>query len=87
MADPSVERRRRFHIPGPWNRSLQARLVAYFLLLAGLTVTVVAVVVYQRATEDLTRSAFERLEAVADLPHGAATRKALSMAGSGVTDR
>ena len=54
-------------IPGPWNRSLRARLVGTFLLLSGVTVAVVGVVVYARATDDLTRSVFERLEAVAEV--------------------
>ncbi len=54
-------------IPGPWNRSLRARLVGTFLLLSGVTVAVVGVVVYARATDDLTRSAFDRLEAVAEV--------------------
>ncbi|MDH5242527.1 MAG: response regulator [Chloroflexota bacterium] len=54
-------------IPGPWNRSLRARLVGYFLLLSGVTVAVVGVVVYARATDDLTRSVFERLNAVAEV--------------------
>ena len=54
-------------IPGPWNRSLRARLVGYFLLLSSVTVAVVGVVVYARATDDLTKSVFERLNAVAEV--------------------
>jgi hypothetical protein len=54
-------------IPGPWNRSLRARLVGYFLLLSSITVAVVGVVVYARATDDLTKSVFERLDAVAEV--------------------
>ncbi len=54
-------------IPGPWNRSLRARLVGYFLLLSSVTVAVVGIVVYARATDDLTKSVFERLNAVAEV--------------------
>jgi PAS domain S-box-containing protein len=54
-------------IPGPWNRSLRARLVAYFLVLSGVTVAIVGAVVYVRATDDLTNSVFERLDAVAEV--------------------
>ncbi len=54
-------------IPGPWNRSLRARLVAYFLVLSGVTVAVVGAVVYARATDDLKNSVFERLAAVAEV--------------------
>ena len=54
-------------IPGPWNRSLRARLVAYFLVLSGVTVAVVGAVVYVRATGDLKNSVFERLAAVAEV--------------------
>ncbi len=61
-------------IPGPWNRSLQARLVATFLLIAGATVAVVGVVIYLRATDDLTTSAFERLDAVAEVKADALDR-------------
>ena len=67
MAAPASPRRQGIRIPGPWNRSLRARLVAYFLLLAGITVAIVGAVVYVRATDDLTRSVFERLEAVAEV--------------------
>ena len=49
-------------------------VVAYFLLLSGLTVVVVGLVVYQRATRDLTDSAFLRLEAVSDLKADALDR-------------
>ena len=54
-------------VPGPWNRSLRARLVGTFVLLSAITVAVVGVVVYLRATQDLTASVFERLGAVADV--------------------
>jgi len=54
-------------IPGPWNRSLRARLVAYFLVLSGVTVAIVGVAVSIRATNDLTTSVFSRLEAVGEV--------------------
>ena len=54
-------------IPGPWQRSLRARLVAYFLLLSSVTVAVVGAVVYAQATDDLKTSVFERLGAVAEV--------------------
>ena len=57
----------RIHVPGPWDRSLRIRLVTYFLLLSGVTVAVVGVVVYLRATQDLTTSEYERLTAVAEV--------------------
>jgi PAS domain S-box-containing protein len=54
-------------VAGLLRRSLRARLVAYFLLLSALTLTVVAAAVYARATSDLTTSVFDRLTAVADV--------------------
>jgi len=54
-------------IPGPWQRSLRARLVVYFLLLSSVTVAVVGVIVYAQATDDLKTSVFERLGAVAEV--------------------
>jgi PAS domain S-box-containing protein len=54
-------------IPWPWRRSLRARLVAYFLLLSTVTVLVVGVAVYVRATNDLTSAVYDRLEAVASV--------------------
>jgi signal transduction histidine kinase/HAMP domain-containing protein len=44
-----------------------ARLVGYFLLLSILTVGLVGLVVYWRATEDLKQSMFNRLQGVATL--------------------
>jgi PAS domain S-box-containing protein len=67
VAGPPPTGRSGLRIPGPWNRSLRVRLVAYFLLLAGVTVAIVGAVVYVRATDDLMRSVFERLEAVAEV--------------------
>ncbi len=49
------------------SRSLRARLVIYFSLLSLVMVSVVAYVAFQRAREALTRSVFDRLEAVATL--------------------
>ncbi len=54
-------------IPGPWDSSLRARLVAYFLVLSTVTVAVLGLAVYARATDDLTKSVFERLNAVAEV--------------------
>ena len=54
-------------IPWPWRRSLRARLVAYFLLLSTVTVLVVGVAVYVRATNDLTAGVYDRLDAVASV--------------------
>ena len=51
----------------PLRRSLRARLVAYFLLLSGVTVLIVGSIVYVRATNDLTSSVYDRLDAVAGL--------------------
>jgi PAS domain S-box-containing protein len=51
----------------PWRRSLRARLVAYFLLLSTVTVVIVGAVVYVRATDDLTTSVYDRLDAVAGI--------------------
>ena len=45
---------------------LRGRLVGYFLLLSGVTVLVVSVVAYVRATDDLTSAIYERLDAVAE---------------------
>ncbi len=45
---------------------LRGRLVGYFLLLSTVTVLVVGVVAYARATDDLTSSVYERLDAVAE---------------------
>jgi len=52
---------------GPLRRSLRARLVAYFLLLSSVTVLIVGSIVYVRATNDLTSSVYDRLDAVAGL--------------------
>ena len=49
----------------PWRRSLRARLIASFLVLSTVTLLVVGVIVYARATDDLTNGVFDRLEAVA----------------------
>src|SRR5262249_25033796 len=51
----------------PLRRSLRARLVAYFLLLSIVTVLVVGSIVYVRATDDLTSSVYDRLQAVVGL--------------------
>lgn len=61
-------------LPGPWETSLRARLVAYFLLLSTVTVAVLGLAVYARATDDLTRSVFERLSAVAEVKADALDR-------------
>ena len=61
-------------ILGPFRRSLQARLVAYFLALSTVTVLVVGVIVYARATGDLTASVYDRLDAVAGIKADALDR-------------
>jgi signal transduction histidine kinase/HAMP domain-containing protein len=50
-----------------WNKSLMARLVSYFLLLALPTVALVGYMAYFQATDTLKQSVFERLNAVATL--------------------
>jgi PAS domain S-box-containing protein len=59
---------------GPFRRSLRARLVAYFLALSTVTVVVVGAVVYVRATDDLTASVYDRLDAVAGIKADALDR-------------
>src|SRR5262245_9183697 len=59
---------------GPLRRSLRARLVAYFLALSTVTVLVVGTVVYVRATDDLTSSVYERLDAVGGIKADALDR-------------
>ncbi len=59
---------------GGFRRSLRARLVAYFLALSSLSVLVVGVAVYARATSDLTASEFDRLDAVAEIKADALDR-------------
>ena len=49
----------------PWRRSLRSRLVAYFVLLSAVTILAVGGVVYVRATDDVTRGLYDRLDAVA----------------------
>jgi signal transduction histidine kinase/ActR/RegA family two-component response regulator len=58
----------------PFRRSLRARLVGSFLLLALVTVAVVGVVVYARATSDLTESLYQRLDAIAGIKADALDR-------------
>ncbi len=48
-----------------WRRSLQAKLVLSFVFLSAVTVAIVGLLVYVRATDDLTRSVVDRLAAVA----------------------
>jgi signal transduction histidine kinase/HAMP domain-containing protein len=50
-----------------WNKSLMARLVSYFLLLALPSVALVGYTAYFQATDTLKQSVFERLSAVATL--------------------
>ena len=52
-------------ISRPWRRSLRSRLVAYFVLLSAVTILAVGGVVYLRATDDVTRGLYDRLDAVA----------------------
>ncbi|MEA2547746.1 MAG: hypothetical protein QOE42_344 [Chloroflexota bacterium] len=52
-------------ISRPWRTSLRSRLVAYFVLLSAVTILVVGGVVYVRATDDVTRGIYDRLDAVA----------------------
>jgi PAS domain S-box-containing protein len=58
----------------PIRRSLRARLVAYFLVLSTITVTVVGLAVYVRASNDLTASIYDRLDAVAGIKADALAR-------------
>jgi signal transduction histidine kinase/HAMP domain-containing protein len=51
----------------PWNKSLMARLVSYFLLLALPSVVLVGYLANFQATDTLKQSVFERLNAVATL--------------------
>jgi len=51
----------------PWHRSFRIRLVLYFVALSFATVAAVGVIVYARASDDLTQSVFARLDTVATL--------------------
>ena len=58
----------RVHIPGPLGpAAFGCASSSYFLLLSGVTVASVGVVVYVRATQDLTASEYDRLAAVAEV--------------------
>jgi signal transduction histidine kinase/CheY-like chemotaxis protein len=59
---------------GPFRRSFRARLVAYLLLLSTVTVVLVGAVVYARATNDLTASVYDRLDAIAGIKADALDR-------------
>jgi len=50
-----------------WQRNLTARLVCSFLILSLLIVSLVGIIAYFQATESLTRSVDDRLDAVATL--------------------
>ncbi len=50
-----------------WNKSLMARLVAYFLTLSAIGVTVTTLITLAIVRNALTRSIYDRLEAVATL--------------------
>ncbi|WP_321508440.1 PAS domain-containing protein [uncultured Methanoregula sp.] len=50
-----------------WRRNLTARLVCSFLILSLLIVSLVGIIAYFQATESLTRSVDDRLDAVATL--------------------
>ena len=58
----------------PLRRSLRARLVASFLVVSAITVVVVGAVVYARATDDLTASVYDRLDAVVGIKADALDR-------------
>jgi signal transduction histidine kinase/ActR/RegA family two-component response regulator len=58
----------------PFRRSLRARLVASFLVVSAITVVVVGALVYVRATDDLTASVYDRLDAVAGIKADALER-------------
>ena len=58
----------------PLRRSLRARLVASFLVVSAITVLIVGAVVYLRATEDLTASVYDRLDAVTGIKADALDR-------------
>jgi PAS domain S-box-containing protein len=64
----------RTRLTAPFRRSLRARLVAYFLALSSVTVLIVGAAVYARATNDLTTSVYERLDAVAAIKADALDR-------------
>ena len=55
----------RVPLPGFLRRSLRARLVTYFLVLAGVTVSVLVVLVNVRATDDLRAAVGDRLATAA----------------------
>jgi PAS domain S-box-containing protein len=61
-------------LPGLFRRSLRTRLVASFLALSAVTVVVVGVTAYGRATADLTASVFDRLDAVSGIKADALDR-------------
>ena len=61
-------------MPGSFRRSLRARLVASFLAVLRVTVLVVGAIVYLRATDDLTASVYDRLDAVAGIKADALDR-------------
>jgi PAS domain S-box-containing protein len=66
--------RRRLRLPRLLRRSLRARLVGYFLVLALATVAVLGLLVNARATDDLRAAVTERLGAAADLKADAVER-------------
>ena len=59
---------------GPFRRSLRTRLVGWFLLVSTITVVAVGALVYVRATDDLTASVYDRLDAVAGIKADALDR-------------
>ncbi len=65
MTGPAATRR--FRAPAVLRRSLRARLVAYFVLLAVVTVALLSLLVNARATDYLGSSVAERLDAAAAL--------------------
>jgi signal transduction histidine kinase/ActR/RegA family two-component response regulator len=58
----------------PVRRSLRARLVASFLIVSAVTVLVVGALTYARATDELTSSLYDRLDAVAGIKADALDR-------------
>ncbi|HEY8170665.1 MAG TPA: response regulator [Candidatus Limnocylindria bacterium] len=65
---------RRIRLPGVLRRSLPARMVAWFLLLAALSVVIIVTIVNIRATADLQAAVLDRVDAAAGLRADAVQR-------------
>ena len=53
-----------------WRRNLTTRLICTFLILSLIIVSLVGIIVYFQATQSLTHSVYDRLDAVATLKEG-----------------